>query len=86
MAVSFQLESDLEAQLRREMGDLGQAARDALLIEAYRNGKLSIGRSAQTLGLGVLEADAWLAARGVSSNYRDEALQADLRALDDLSH
>ncbi|MBI5762375.1 MAG: UPF0175 family protein [Planctomycetes bacterium] len=69
MSVSFQLESELEDQLRRDMGDLAQAAREALLIEAYRRGKLSVGRLAKSLGIGVLEADSWLAERGVALNY-----------------
>ena len=30
MSVSFQLESELEDQLRRDMGDLAQAAREAI--------------------------------------------------------
>lgn len=69
MSVSFQLESELEDQLRRDMGDLAQAAREALLIEAYRRGKLSVGRLAKSLGIGVLEADGWLAERSVALNY-----------------
>lgn len=69
MSVSFQLESELEDQLRRDMGDLAQAAREALLIEAYRRGKLSVGRLAKSLGIGVVEADGWLAERGVALNY-----------------
>lgn len=84
MAVSFQLEDDLEQQLRRDLGDLGPVARDALLIEAYRLGKLSIGRLARTLGLGVLEADAWLAQRGVPLNYTFEDFRADQQTLNEL--
>ena len=61
MTVSFQLGDDLEKQLRHDLGDLSQVARDALLIEAYRMGKLSIGRLARRLGIGVVETDQWLA-------------------------
>lgn len=81
MAVSFHLEHDLEEQLRRDMGDLSQAARDALLIQAYRLGKLSIGRLARTLGIGVLETDEWLAARGVALNYAMEDFRQDQQTL-----
>lgn len=69
MAITFQLEDALEDQLRRDLGNLDEAAKEALLIEAYRRGKLSIGRLARTLGFGVLEADEWLAKRGVALNY-----------------
>lgn len=81
MTISFQLEGDLEAQLRRDLGDLSRAARDALLIEAYRQGKLSIGRPARTLGMGVIATDQWLAERGVPLNYTLEEFQEDVRTL-----
>jgi predicted HTH domain antitoxin len=84
MAISFQLEGDLEEQLRRDLGDLNLAAKEALLIEAYRQGKLSIGRLARTLGIGVLEADQWLAERAVPLNYTFEDFQADVRTLETL--
>lgn len=84
MTVTFQLEDDLEKQLREGMGDLSIVARDALLIEAYRLGKLSIGRLAHTLGIGVIEADQWLAQRGVALNYSFEDFKADERALQEL--
>ncbi len=60
------------------------AARDALLIAAYRMGKLSIGRLARTLGIGVIEVDQWLAQRGVSLNYSFEDFKADEQTLQEL--
>ena len=53
------------------------SARDALLIEAYRLGKLRIGLLARALGMGVAEADQWLAQRGVSLNYSFQDFKAD---------
>lgn len=84
MTITFQLEDDLESQLRRDLGDLSQAARDALLIEAYRLGKLSIGRLARTLGIGVVDADQWLAQRGIPLNYTFEDFQTDQNTLREL--
>jgi predicted HTH domain antitoxin len=81
MTISFQLEDQLEQHLRRDLGDLSQAAREALLIEAYRRGTLSIGRLAESLGIGVLEADDWLAKRGISLNYSFEEFQSDQSTL-----
>jgi predicted HTH domain antitoxin len=81
MAISFHLETELEDQLRRDLGDLGKAARDALLIDAYRKGKLSIGRLARSLEVSVLEADQWLAERGVPLNYSFEDFEADVQTL-----
>ncbi len=85
MTIVVHLEDDLEEQLRRELGDLSQAAHDALLIEAYRKGKLSIGRLARTLHIGVLEADQWLAERGAPLNYTFEDFQADERTSKEVS-
>ncbi|MBK8267193.1 MAG: UPF0175 family protein [Planctomycetes bacterium] len=84
MAISFQLDSGLEEQLRRDLGNLDDAAQEALLIEAYRRGKLSIGRLARTLGIAVLEADAWLAERGVALNYTLDDLRDDENSLREL--
>ena len=84
MAVTFQLDADLEKQLHHDLGDLSRAARDALLMEAYRMGKLSIGRLARTLGIGVIETDQWLAQRGVPLNYSFEDFKADERTLQEL--
>ncbi len=84
MPITFELQEDLEQQLSRDFGDLGQAAREALLTEAYRRGKLSIGRLAGTLGIGVLEADAWLAERGIPLNYDFDDFQTDRQTLREL--
>ena len=84
MTITFQLEDDLEQQLRRDLGDLSQAARDALLVEAYRMGKLSIGRLARTLGVGVVDADQWLGQRGIPLNYTFEDFTADQNTLREL--
>jgi len=84
MTVTFELEDALEQQLRRDLGDLPQAAKEALLIEAYRLGKLSIGRLARTLGLGVAEADQWLGQRGIPINYSFDDFRADQQTLREL--
>jgi predicted HTH domain antitoxin len=81
MSITFQLEDGLERQLRRDLGDLETAARTALLVEAYRQGKLSVGRLAETLGMGALEAEAWLADRGVHLNYEFEDYARDRETL-----
>lgn len=84
MAITIELSGGIEAALRAGWGDLERAAKEALLIESYRAGKISIGFLAQTLGMGVIEADAWLAKRGVPLNYTADDLEADQRVLDEL--
>jgi predicted HTH domain antitoxin len=75
--IQVRLPPALEAYLRCEWGDLERAAMEALLIEAYRQGKISIGALAESLNISVIEADEWLAARKVPLNYTFEDLQAD---------
>ncbi len=85
MTVSFSLPQELEQALVREFGDLGEAAREAFIIEGYRRGRLSLGFVAQILGLPTsLQAQEWLAQRAVPLNYGVEDLEADRRTLKNL--
>ena len=51
MAVSFQLPTELEHGLRRELRDLDAEAKEALLVSLYRQGRLSHLALSQALGL-----------------------------------
>lgn len=82
MTIAFDIPAPFEHELQQRLGDLSRAARDALLIEGYRRGALSLGALAQLQGMGVLEADAWLAKRGVPMNYGPTELAEDLRTVD----
>ena len=84
MSVTFEISKTTEAALRAEWGDLEQAAKESLLIESYRQGKISVGFLAEALGVGVLEADRWLAKRGVSLNYSREDWRRDGEIIEDL--
>lgn len=69
--------------LRRAFGpDLDRAAVEALAMEGYRNGKFSCGDVAAVLGFSTsLEAQRWLAERGVPLNYTLDDLEADRASL-----
>jgi len=84
MPVTISLPEDVERQLRSELPDLDERAREALLIALYRDRKLSIGRLGRILGIGAIAADAWLADRGVTLNYTSDDLRADREALGEL--
>ncbi len=85
MTVAFELPKDVEASLRQEFGDLGQAAKEALIIEAYRTARLSIGQVARILGYETRhEAEQWLGSRGVTWNYGPDDLAQDRETLDRL--
>ncbi len=77
MQLRIDIPEKLESALSREWGDLSAAAMEALAIESYRTGKISIGFLAEMLGIGVIEAEAWLAKRGVPLNYTMADLEAD---------
>lgn len=51
MAVSFQLPTDLEHELRSALRDLDAEAKEALLVSLYRQGKLSHHALSKALGL-----------------------------------
>ncbi len=84
MSVSFELPSSVEQHLQVALGDLGQAAKQALLMDAYRRGQISIGGLAKTLGMGVIEAQQWLADQGVPQNYGIEEYLADCQTIERL--
>jgi len=85
MAISINLPPDVEHLLTAQYGDLAQAAKEALAIEAYRSGKFGIGVLRRLLGFGTRwEAEQWLNARHVPINYGPEELEADRQTLDRL--
>jgi predicted HTH domain antitoxin len=86
MAISIDIPKDVEDTLRSEWGgNLEQATKEALLIESYRTGRITLGSLAQTLGLSRWDAEAWLGARGVKWNYDADDLEADRQTLARLS-
>jgi predicted HTH domain antitoxin len=66
--ISFQLPDDVERQLRRKLGDLEAVAKEAALVEIYRQGQLSHGKLAESLGISRYETDALLKRHNVSEN------------------
>ena len=85
MAVSIDIPKEAEDALREEWGgNLEQAAKEALLIESYRTGRISIGYLAQLLCLSRRETETWLGSRGVHWNYGIEDLEADRKTLNEI--
>lgn len=87
MSVSFDLPESIERQLREELGDLDAAAKEATLVELYRQGKLSHGKFAEGLGVSRYQADAVLKRYGVIEDLPtlaefDEQLDSVRKRLD----
>jgi hypothetical protein len=79
MTLAIELPADVEAELRQSLGpDLNRAALEALAADGYRLRKLGIGQVCRLLGFGSrLDAEAWLAKRGIHWNYGLDDLDAD---------
>lgn len=60
MAITFELPQNIEKALREEFGNLDQAAKEALLLDAYRHGRLTHFDLGEALGLDRHETNAFL--------------------------
>ena len=79
MSLTIELPQQLEDQLRSAFGSrLHEEAKHAMAIEMYRQQQISVGQVAQILGTGVLEAEEWLAKKGVEIPMTVEDLAREL--------
>ena len=78
MNISFELPTDIERELDATNGaDLGREAKEAFLVELYRQERIHHHQLAEALGLSRLETDGILKRHKVPSG---PATVADLRA------
>ena len=76
------LDHETECKLREAFGqDFDDIAREALIAEAYRKGKLSIGQAARLLGLSINDAYGFMKQRGIAVNYTLTDFEADRASL-----
>lgn len=76
---------EIVANLAVDEKDLSRKTLEALAIEGYRNGRLSIGQVAEMLGLSVLQTEEFFHQREVSLNYSVSDFEEDLVIMDKLS-
>ncbi|MBI1825266.1 MAG: UPF0175 family protein [Planctomycetes bacterium] len=85
MTVSFQLPSELAENLQRGLGDLDLAAKEALLVQAFRSGLITHYGLSQTLGIDRFETDALLQRyRVTEGTLTSEDLEEERNNLDRL--
>jgi len=60
MSIAFSLPAAVEDDLRAQLGNLDEAAKEAALVELYRQGTLSHGQLAESLGISRDETNAVL--------------------------
>jgi len=58
--IQIRLPSDIEQRLRDDFGDLDQAAKEALLLQAFRDGRLTHYELSQALDLDRFQTGAFL--------------------------
>jgi predicted HTH domain antitoxin len=68
MAVTIQIPADVEQRLRAEDPDLEATAREAMLVELYRQDRLSHHELSQAMGLDRFETDGLLKRHGVTED------------------
>ena len=79
------LDHETECKLREVFRkDFDEIAREALIAEAYRKGKLSIGQAAHLLGFSINDAYGFMKQRGIAVNYTLSDFEADRASLREL--
>jgi len=68
MAITFDLPSEIERHLRESVSNLDQTAKEAVLVELYRQGKLTQYELCRTLSLTRLEIETLLKRHGVTED------------------
>ena len=82
MAVTIQLPADVEQRLRAETPDLDSEAKEAMLVELYRQDKLTHYELSQALGLDRFETDGVLKKHKVTEDLpTDEEYEEALTRL-----
>jgi hypothetical protein len=80
MALIVELPADVEKRLRAENPDLESEAKEAMLVELYRQDKLTRFELSQALGHSRFETDALLKKHKVTEDLPTlEELEEDLR-------
>ena len=76
MAICFELPREIEDRIRRDGVDLNSKAREAFLVELYREEKITQHQLAQTLGLDDYETDGLLKRYGIGFDLTLDKFEA----------
>jgi predicted HTH domain antitoxin len=82
MSLVIDITPETERLLQAEWGDLNKAAREALIIESYRQGKLSLGQCSEIFGMSLLDTEAFFHSRGVDLPLTEEDISRDQERLE----
>ena len=78
MQIQIALPDDVACSLNAKWGSLERKLLEVLVIEAYREGSISVGKVRELLGMSThLEVDAFLKAKRVDLHYDEADFEAD---------
>ncbi len=78
MQIQIALPDDVAYSFKAKWGNLERKLLEVLVIEAYREGSISVGKVRELLGMSTrLEVDAFLKAKGVDLHYGEADFEAD---------
>ncbi len=83
MTISFEIPHEIEQQIRTDGKDLDREAREAYLVELYRQDRITHHQLAQALNLSRFEADGVLKRHKVSSGPTLMDLRPEIGSLRD---
>jgi predicted HTH domain antitoxin len=85
MSLEIALPQHIEQHLQTEWGsEFPRRAVEALAIEGYRTGALSLGEVAEMLDFSINEADGFLKERGIAAIENLEEINQDGRTLEEI--
>jgi predicted HTH domain antitoxin len=85
MSLEIAIPSHIEKHLETEWGtELPRRAVEAVAVEGYRSGALSLGEVAEMLSVSIDEADGFLKERRILLDEDIEEIEADNRTLEEL--
>lgn len=83
MSVCIELPTELEAALRRQIADLDRAAKESLLVDLYRQERITSHELASALGIDRFAADELLGRHGVTEDLPSLAeLKSEVEGLE----
>jgi predicted HTH domain antitoxin len=84
MTVVIDIPPETEKLLQAEWGDLNRAAQEALVIESYRQGKLSLGQCSEIFGKTSIETELFFRSRGVELPMTADDIEQDRMCLESI--
>ncbi len=84
MTISFEIPDDIEAKLRSTGTDLNQTAKEALLVDLYRQKQITHYQISQALGLSRYKVDGLLKRHDVPLDLSIEEFRTEAASLREL--